>query len=215
LKGKLKDDRLIGIDCRRKDFSGKNCAGSQRDVPSPISENNFKKTGGEGMKKIFALYVFLYTFVAVSVFAQENKVVVIPLGGKQAMVNGGFAGISLLTESTTYIMSDTDVSLPKDGTCVVTSTGHVASLDGGDTVSGPFYRTARQVAGGSPEYDSHIGDYVIYVAGSSNSAAVASTFAWSMAANTVYNFGCAFLARPANWSDDLGRCRVTWTCTEN
>jgi hypothetical protein len=176
---------------------------------------HLKKTGGEGMKKIFALCVFLYTFVAVAVFAQENKVVVIPLGSKQAMVNGGFAGTSYLTGPGTYIMSDTDVSLSKDGTCVVTSTGHVYYLDGGDTVSGPSYRTARQVAGGSPESDTHIGDYAIYVSGSANSTAVAATFTWSMVANTVYNFGCVFLNRPANWSDDLGLCRVTWTCTEN
>lgn len=165
------------------------------------------------MKKRVAIYVFLGAFMAVSAFAQQNKVVVVPLGGKQVQVNGGDAGSTFMLTAPSYVMSANDVSLPVDGTCVVTSTGFVTGLDSGDDGIGPYFRTARQVSGGSLSDDQQNGSYALNV-GLVRSTAVSATSAWSMVANTVYNFGCAFLGFPDNWGTN-GYCRTTWTCTEN
>ncbi|MBU1413890.1 hypothetical protein KKC22_20435 [Myxococcota bacterium] len=168
------------------------------------------------MKKIIALCIFLCAYGAVSTFAQDTtKVVVIPLNSTQKVIENDFNGSSLLTDSSTYIMSGTDVSLPKDGTCVVTATGSVSGLDAGDTVTGPYFRTAQQIGAGLPTQDPVYGGYALYVAGSASSTTVAATYAWDMAANTSYRFGCAFLARPSSWATEIGYCRVTWVCSAN
>ena len=105
------------------------------------------------MKKITVLCFFMSVFVAVSAFAQvtKPKVVVIPLNSSktQNVIENGDQLSATLIDFDTYIMSGTDVSLPKDGTCVVTATAHVTGLDGGDDLIGPFFRTARQTGAGS------------------------------------------------------------------
>lgn len=168
------------------------------------------------MKKIIALCFFTCAFVAVSVFAQaaEQKVVVIPLNSSKKVIENGYDGTALLTDYYTYIMSGTDVSLPVNGTCVVTATAYVYSLDGGDSVQGPYFRTARYTEGGSPVYDSASGAYALYV-GASSSTPVSATYAWDMTGNTNYRFGCVFINPPPNWADDRAYCRVTWVCSED
>lgn len=42
------------------------------------------------MKRILTLTVFLSAFAAISTLAQQNKVVVIPLNSRNAVVTGGF-----------------------------------------------------------------------------------------------------------------------------
>ena len=165
------------------------------------------------MKKIIVLCIFACAFGAVSAFAQ-NKVVVIPLNSSKKAVVGGHDYAQILTSTNAFIMSGTDVSLPTGGTCVVTATAYAFLLDGGDTTVGPYFRTAQEIVGGATSADSAGGSYLLNV-GASNSTAAAATFAWDMAAGTIYRFGCAFLGSPANWLDDAGSCRVTWVCSAN
>ncbi len=110
-------------------------------------------------------------------------------------------------------MQETVISRP-DPSRIVTATGYVAYLDAADDLEGPYFRTARQTNGGSPAYDYSSGSYAQNI-GAASSTSVSATYSWSITANTVYNFGCTFLSRPTNWSTEMGRCRVTWVCTEN
>lgn len=84
------------------------------------------------MKKITVLCFFMSVFVAVSAFAQvtKPKVVVIPLNSSktQNVIENGDQLSATLIDFDTYIMSGTDVSLPKDGTCVVTATATLPAL---------------------------------------------------------------------------------------
>ena len=168
------------------------------------------------MKKITVLCFFMSVFVAVSAFAQvtKPKVVVIPLNSSktQNVIENGDQLSATLIDFDTYIMSGTDVSLPKDGTCVVTATAHVTGLDGGDDLIGPFFRTARQTGAGSPGFDPWMGAYMLHV-GAPFSTPISATYAWDMAADTIYRFGCSISQRPANWSDGGAWCRVTWICS--
>lgn len=157
----------------------------------------------------------LIVFAATSIYAQTNKVVVIPFNSKSKVTEiGGYNSSSELTEGNTFIMSGTNVSLPKNGKCVVTAAGGATGVDGGDSLDGPYVRIAQQVSGGSPFHDGTYGSYLKNV-GSSRATSVSATYAWNVTAGTEYNFGCAFLNRPLNWIDNRAYCLITWICTEN
>ena len=165
---------------------------------------------------VCTILLIVATLTTASAQVPAPKVVVIPLNSsKQVMETGGDTISSLLSSQNTYIMSDVDVSLPVEGTCVVTATGRVDDLDAGDTVEGPYLHTLQQLGAEAPAWDPGPGGYALYIAGSSHASSVATTYAWDMVANTSYRYGCAFFSRPSNWADSRGWCHVTWVCSAN
>ena len=120
-----------------------------------------------------------------------------------------------------FIMSTKSVALPADGTCVVTTTGHVESMETTDSATGPSFKTARQTeVAGSPVVEAPIADpespmFALHIPGTTVSTGVSATHTWSMAANTTYKFGCYFSPPANDWQSDVANCRISWTCSIN
>ncbi len=167
------------------------------------------------MKYFFSiLTILLVVMFGFSAFSAD-KVVVIPLSSSTQHSNPVIGHYAIdggnYTSGNGYFVSTETVTLPADGTCAITATGDVYHLDSGDTVRGPYIKVARRVDSDSPEAPGFGGSRLLYV-GAVDSTGASTTIAWSITANTTYNFGCLFSQVPANWQNDYFNCQVSWVC---
>ena len=121
-----------------------------------------------------------------------------------------------ITSGDNYRLPSGTINLANGGQCIVTATAVLDGFDGGETVSGPWFRTAYQQGSSSAAADPNYGGYIIYPGTGLYAIAPTAMHVYNLTAGTNYQFGCAMLGSvPSNWVGDYFWCRVSWLCIED